>query len=726
VGRVALKSQLNELEQPKSGRDVPQPELGADSGQVNVLVVADVPKQSSEIETILAGLGLNVVVAPTGRDALDRLLKEEYAVILLTAQMKEMDGFETADRIRRRKRTEHTPILFLAGDDGAVETARNNALPFVDFVTAPVDPVLLRTKVGVYVDLYQKTELMREQAAHRVQLAREQAARQVAENAMRRSALLAEASRVLSRSLDFNDTLIGLHRALVPALADACQLILSDQNGELWYSSIDDQPAANTSSSGSHGRIQKVNEELAAVVRESIETGQTNLVPGEAVANAPNLSRDQVCASAVVAPLIARDTPIGAIVCCRQSTRRRFGQPDIALIEDLAGRAATALDNAQLFQTIRDGERRKDEFLAMLGHELRNPLAAITNAGELTRLLSPSDPNFQETLEIIRQQATLMKRLVDDLLDVSRITSGRIQLQRTTLCAGEVVARVAEANSAAFTSRSQVLHLSVPDEAIYLEADPCRLEQILSNLLVNASKYTDPGGQIWFGVSRDDDDALFRVKDSGIGIGPDLLPHVFDLFSQANRSLHRSEGGLGIGLTIVKGLTDLHGGRVWAASDGIGRGSQFCVWLPAHRAPLRAERPNRSAEKASILPAQTRRVLVVEDQPALLHVTVALLRRLGHEVHAAANGEEALWAVKEYRPEVVFLDIGLPGMNGYDVARSMRQEFGDQAPILVAMTGYGQHEVDRHSGRAKFDCHLVKPVDINAMQQLFCQMGASR
>jgi CheY-like chemotaxis protein len=205
-----------------------------------------------------------------------------------------------------------------------------------------------------------------------------------------------------------------------------------------------------------------------------------------------------------------------------------------------------------------------------------------------------------------------------------------------------------------------------------------------------------------------------------------LLPHVFDLFSQANRSLHRSEGGLGIGLTIVKGLTDLHGGRVLAASDGIGRGSQFCVWLPAHRVALPPVTTKRSEIKESILPAQTRRVLVVEDQPALLHVTVALLKRLGHEVHAASNGEEALWAVKEYQPEVVFLDIGLPGMNGYDVARCVRQELGERSPVLVAMTGYGQHEVDRHSARAKFDCHLVKPVDINAMQQLFCQLGASR
>ncbi len=356
----------------------------------------------------------------------------------------------------------------------------------------------------------------------------------------------------------------------------------------------------------------------------------------------------------------------------------------------------------------------------MLGHELRNPLAAITNAGELTRLLSPTDPNFKETLEIIRQQASLMKRLVDDLLDVSRITSGRVQLQKTVVCGGDVVARVAEANSALFTSRSQTLHLNVPVKPIYFEADPFRLEQILSNLLVNASKYTDPGGQISFTVARDGEEAVYRVKDTGIGIGPDLLPHVFDLFSQANRSLHRSEGGLGIGLTIVKGLTDLHGGHVWAASEGIGRGAEFAVWLPAVDIEP-AVIPSRPPTQR-IKVAKRRRVLVVEDQPALLHVTVALLKRLGHEVHAATDGNDALLAIKEYSPQVVFLDIGLPGMDGYEVAQRTRQELGDATPMLVAMTGYNQHEIERNAGRARFDCHLVKPVDINVMQELFCRL----
>ena len=234
--------------------------------------------------------------------------------------------------------------------------------------------------------------------------------------------------------------------------------------------------------------------------------------------------------SVIVAPLIARDMPLGAIVCCLQGSRRQFEPADVALIENLASRAATALDNAQLFQTIRDGERRKDEFLAMLGHELRNPLAAITNAGELTKLLEPGGADLSRIAGNHSPAGALMKRLVDDLLDVSRITSGRVQLQKSIVDAARVrhSSRGIERLVVHF-SRPHSFIWNIPEATILLEADPYRLEQILSNLLVNAAKYTDPGGEIWFGALAKDGDVVFRVKDTGIGIGPDLLPNVFDL-----------------------------------------------------------------------------------------------------------------------------------------------------------------------------------------------------
>jgi signal transduction histidine kinase len=691
------------------------------SEPVNILVVDDVPEKILAIESTLTDLGQNVVKASSGREALRCLLKDDFAVILLDVNMPEMDGFETAALIRERKRSEHTPIIFITAYNDEGQIAKGYSLGAVDFISTPIEAEVLRTKVGVFVDLYQKTETIRQQAAHRVQLAREQAARQVAEKAMRRSALLAEASRLLSRSLDFNATLASLHRAVVPALADACQLVLYDANRELWFAPlVGEKSNGEQANSTSKPRVEQVNRDLSAAVREAIQSGHARSVAADVVSNAPDLGGRKNWSSLILAPLVARDVPLGAIVCCLQGVRRRFEPADIALIENLASRAATAIDNAQLYQTIREGERRKDEFLAMLGHELRNPLAAIANAGELTKLLEPNEPTFHESLAIIRQQASLMKRLVDDLLDVSRITSGRVQLQKSIVNAGESVLRVAESNGPLFTSRGHKLHLSVPPSPVFVKADPCRLEQILSNLLVNAAKYTDPDGEIWFAAAREGDEVIFRVQDTGIGIGPDLLPNVFDLFAQANRSLHRAEGGLGIGLTIVRGLTELHGGRVWANSEGFGRGAEFVVCLPAV-VESRIEVVINQGGNAATGDSQPRRILVVEDQPALSRVTVALLQKLGHEVHSASDGPEALMAVKEHNPEVVLLDIGLPGMDGYEVARCLRTEMGDSAPLLVAMTGYGQHEVNRHACRAEFDHHLVKPADMGVLRELLTQ-----
>jgi signal transduction histidine kinase len=709
------------------GRRASGPDGGATdmmrvSEPVSVLIVAESAETHAAVEAILNRLGQKLVQARSGRDALNRLLRDDFAAVFLDLHMTEMDGLQTAARIRRRKRCQHTPIMLIARRDDDVAAIQVQSPAGVECVSMPLDANMLLTKVGGCIELFQQTEIIREQAAHRVQLAREQGARQAAEKAMQRSALLADVSRELSRSLDFDATLASLHCAITSGIADAFQLVLNDADGNLWFAPA--QPPESVSSQQLHcstSRVQTVDAQLTQVIRDVTSSGHAQVVSSEVVRNAPNLRRKRGWPSVVVAPLIARDNPLGAIICCRRGARRRFTPPQIRLVEDIAGRAATALDNAQLYQTIRDGERRKDEFLATLGHELRNPLAAIANAGELAKLLNPTDPAFRESLEIIRQQASLMKRLVDDLLDVSRITSGRVQLQKSRVQADEIVARVAESVSPLYTSRHHALHLSVPNERICLEADPCRLEQVLSNLLVNSAKYTDPGGEIWLSVERKDGEVVFRVKDSGIGIGPDLLPNVFDLFSQANRSLHRAEGGLGIGLTIVKGLTELHGGRVWAASEGIGRGAEFVVYLPATTAATSAELP--PAPRDLNAAGFRRRVLVVEDQPALLRVTVALLRKLGHDVVAAASGPEALAAIREHNPEVVFLDIGLPGMDGYEVAHAIRREMDGDVPMLVAMTGYGEHEVNRHAAKARFDHHLVKPADMSAMQKLLSQVG---
>jgi CheY-like chemotaxis protein len=315
---------------------------------VNILVVDDVPEKIMAIEATLNELGQNIVKAYSGREALRCLLKDDFAVILLDVNMPEMDGFETAALIRERKRSEHTPIIFVTAFNDEVQMAKGYSLGAVDFISTPLDPEVLRTKVRVFVDLYQKTETIRHQAAHRVQLAREQAARQVAEKAMRRYALLAEASRLLSRSLDFDATLTSLHRTVVPALADGCQLVLYDANKDIWFAHVPSEDAAECTVSSSHSRVEQVDLGLAEAVRDAVESGHAQPIEPDTIQNAPDLGPKKKWSSAVVVPLIARGTPLGAIVCC--AARRQFEPADLALIENLAGRAATALDNSQLFK----------------------------------------------------------------------------------------------------------------------------------------------------------------------------------------------------------------------------------------------------------------------------------------------------------------------------------------------------------------------------------------
>jgi signal transduction histidine kinase/DNA-binding response OmpR family regulator len=688
------------------------------SEPVKILVVDDAPEKVLGLEVILESLGQTIVKAYSGREALRCLLRDDFAVILLDVNMPEMDGFETAALIRQRKRSEQTPIIFVTALADERHVTKGYSLGAVDYIATPVDPDVLRAKVSVFVELYQKTESIRQQADHLVQLAREQAARQVAEDAMRRSLLLADASRTLSRSLDVRATVENLSRVVTPELADSCELLVCSAREDLQIARCKKMLEETNGSAA----IPDVSDELL------LEAGRACIRQGSARAiwdgriidpRETGIVAHSGHPPILVVPMVTRDAAVGALVLRRGVKDLPFSPADISLVEDIAGRAATALDNAHLYQKVCDGERRKDEFLAMLGHELRNPLAAITNAGELMSLLPPESDDFQEALVIVRQQAALMKRLVDDLLDVSRITSGRISLQKSVVDVCEVMNRVVEAVSAQLRAGDHTLHLGLPAQPVRVDADPYRLEQILSNLMVNAAKYMDRGGQVFFSAAVEDCEVVFRIRDTGIGISPELLPRVFDLFAQGDKSLHRSQGGLGIGLTIVRALTELHGGTVSAQSEGLGRGAEFVVRLPitidAELAATADDSPIDVGEAAG------RRVLVVEDQPAILQVTVALLRQLGYQVAGAANGMQALNVAREFRPDAMLLDIGLPEMDGYELARRVLDEYGDQAPLLIAMTGYGQHADRRRSLTAGFQHHLVKPVTLSALRAVLSQ-----
>jgi PAS domain S-box-containing protein len=376
-------------------------------------------------------------------------------------------------------------------------------------------------------------------------------------------------------------------------------------------------------------------------------------------------------------------------------------------------------------RALEDADRRKDEFLAMLAHELRNPLAPIRNAAHTLALLGTGDDRVRWVSGVVERQVGLMTRLVDDLLDVSRITSGKITLQRTTVSVREVLAQSVETARPLAESRGQALEVDVPEDAGWVDGDPARLAQAVGNLLDNAIKYTDDGGRIWLRARVEADEVVIVVEDSGVGVDPELLPHVFDLFIQADRSLERKQGGLGLGLTLVRRLVEMHGGRVEAASAGPGFGSAFTIRLPCLAAEEVVEAAPAAEPAEGARPAgPARRILVVDDHQDSTDSLALFLRLRGHEVRTAQDGPTALDEIERYRPEVVFLDLGLPGMSGYDVARRVRMRT-DLGPLqLVALTGYGT-DGDRQKTRdAGFDVHLAKPVDPRAVDALLASPSA--
>jgi PAS domain S-box-containing protein len=369
-------------------------------------------------------------------------------------------------------------------------------------------------------------------------------------------------------------------------------------------------------------------------------------------------------------------------------------------------------------RALEDADRRKDEFLAMLAHELRNPLAPIRNAAHTLALLGTGDDRVRWVSGVIERQVGLMTRLVDDLLDVSRITSGKITLQRATVSMREVLAQAVETARPLAESRGQALEVDVPEDAAWVDGDPARLAQAVGNLLDNAIKYTDDGGRIGLRARVEADEVVIVVEDSGVGVDPELLPHVFDLFIQADRSLERKQGGLGLGLTLVRRLVEMHGGRVEAASAGPGLGSAFTIRLPCLAAEVVEPAPAAEPAEAARPPGPARRILVVDDHQDSTDSLALFLRLRGHEVRTAPDGPTALDEIERYRPEVVFLDLGLPGMSGYDVARRVRMRTDLGSLQLVALTGYGT-DGDRQKTRdAGFDVHLAKPVDPRAVDAL--------
>jgi len=383
-------------------------------------------------------------------------------------------------------------------------------------------------------------------------------------------------------------------------------------------------------------------------------------------------------------------------------------------IRDISERSRLEKKMQQQAEALADLHRRKDEFLAMLSHELRNPLAPISNAVQLLRLQQNEDQLQQQARSIIERQVGQLTRLVDDLLEVSRFTTGRIHLHQERLTLNGVVEHAVETVRPLIGQHHHLLKVSLPPQPIWLYADAVRLEQVVVNLLTNAAKYTDDAGHIWLSVQQEGDEAVLRVRDSGVGIAPELLPRIFDLFTQAERSLDRSQGGLGIGLCLVQWLVEMHRGRVEAHSS-LGQGSEFVVRLPV----VLSAAPSPSAATETGKPTGlSLRVLVVDDNVDAASSLGMLLKASGHDVRTAHDGPAALQASLDFRPHLVLLDIGLPKMNGHEVAKKMREQPALNSVVLVAMTGYGLESDRQRSQEAGFDHHLVKPAHFAKLQEI--------
>ncbi len=549
----------------------------------NILLVDDQPARLLTYRAILEPLGHNLVAVNSGLEALEALMKQEFAVVLLDVKMPGMDGFETAALIHDHPRFETTPIIFVTGVHVTeFDRLKGYKAGAIDYVYIPVVPEILRSKVAVLIELDRQRRAL--QAVNRQ---------------------LAESNR---------------------RLEEANSALQSEKTRQL----------------------EEINERLRQANDELHRTNQS----------------------------------------LENEVRERI-------------RAENSLKEAVI---------KRDEFLAMLSHELRNPLSPLRNASHMLMQGETTDPKIVWSRGVIERQLKHMIRLVDDLLDVSRIARGKIVLLSEPVKLADVMNAAVETVQPLLEQKNQQLQIEVDPELV-VRGDPVRLSQIVGNLLHNAAKYTGDGGHIVLLTRARGDRAEIVVQDTGIGIAPDAMPRIFELFTQIPSERASTTGGLGIGLALVRALVELHGGEISATSLGVDQGSEFSVRLPLLDARAVAGQAAAGAGKVEPAAPIRRNILIADDNQDALESLALMLRMEGHEVHCASDGEEALLLAGQRRPEIVVLDVGMPKLDGCEVARRIRAETWGRDAVLVALTGWGQ-EIDRRRSReAGFDMHLVKPVD---------------
>jgi signal transduction histidine kinase len=532
--------------------------------------------------------------------------------------------------------------------------------------------------------------------------------------------ILADAGESLGASLDVRVILANLCRVVVPRLADWCTIDLVDDNGGLDRVAAYHPDPQRVAAVMALSRNEPVHRDSPHGPWRVLRTGEPDIVSDVSeLQYDPAFESKRISLvdkigleSFICVPLVARNKTIGTLTLSYAESGRRFRREDLGLATEIARRAASAVDNAHLYTRLREEDRRKDEFLATLAHELRNPLAPLGSGLELLRKMG--DPRLEKTRVIMDRQLTHLVRLVDDLLDVSRVTRGKVVLRREPLDVESLVSTALEVSRSAIDKAGLELTVSLPKEPLAFEGDRTRIAQVLSNLLNNAAKYNVPGGKVSVRAYRDGSDVVFEIADTGVGIPREMHEQIFEMFVQVHRNYEQPQGGLGIGLTLVRRLVELHGGRVWVESNGDGEGSKFVVRLPG---VVETTAPAPSiVETKSKTP---RRILVVDDNEDAIFTLSSLLELDGHEVRTATSGPHALEVLRDFKPDIALLDIGLPGMSGYELARHLRSQPHFHRMTLVALTGWGQDEDRRQSQEAGFHHHFTKPVDLRKLQSLF-------
>ncbi len=587
--------------------------------------------------------------------------------------------------------------------------------------------------IGANIDISQRIE---QQAERQRLLESEQAARAEAESARSRMALLDRiTARLVGEIRGADQVMQTLAEMLVEELGHWCSVQVPRPDGSIGIAAVTHRDAEMAQAARRHVERFPVDPDLSWGVPQVLRSGRAErAVVDDAMIDAYTQDPEQreelrawSLGSYILVPLQAQGKVIGCLSLVRESAAPAFGDDEQALLIEIGVRAGLSFEQARLLQEAQAARaeaeaasRARDEFLAMLGHELRNPLAPIVTALDLMRLREGQDLSRERG--ILQRQVRHMTRLVDDLLDVSRIARGKIELRLEPVDLAQICGRAVETTRSLFEQKEQTIDVAVDDD-LWIDGDPSRLEQIFNNLLTNANKYTPARGHISMRGQRRGGDVLIEVQDNGVGIDPDLLPHVFDLFIQGRQSIERAVGGLGLGLTIVRRMVDAHGGEVSARSDGHDRGTTMTVTLPLRDAILPGSSPDGPLDALS--GTSVGRVLVVDDNEDAATLLAQALRAFGFETRVGHVGTQAIEIARDWCPDSMVLDVGLPGMDGYELARRLRRSDNGHVPLLVAVTGYGQSSDREQAFAAGFSHHLTKPVDLEQLRRILSAEGPS-